>query len=154
MQPINWYMPQYGVRTKALIPNPDEVQEGRIYRIPYNFLGIVANATGQNYITPSVPFLIWGLTASITGGTGAGFQFAAYHRYGSYERRLEPTMDLSSNALGTAQRPMLLKSPYLIDTGEALGFQLRSLESANTVDIQIVVWGSNLVHVPAGVMPQ
>jgi len=151
---INWYLPQQGVRTQANLPNPAQVQDGRLYRIPFNFLQIPANGTGQNYIAPGIPFLIWAFTHSIIGGTGVGFQADAFHRHGSFQRDLDQTMALNVNAYGTAQHPAFLKSPYLIDTGEVLGFELRSMEQVNTVDIQIVVWGASLNHIPPGQVPQ
>ena len=154
MRPINWYLPQYGVLTQQNIPRPEEVQDGRLYRIPYDFLQVGPNATAQNYTAPGMPFLIWAFTYNITGGTGAGFQFASYHRHGSFQRNLEPTMVYATNALGTAKQPTFIRSPYLIDTGEVLGFELRSLEQSDTVDIQIVVWGANLNHIPAGQVPR
>ena len=154
MRAIDWYLPQYGVLTRHHLPPAEQVQDGRTYRIPYDFPGIAANATGQNFTAPGMPFLIWAMTFAISGGTGAGFQFSAFHRHGSFERDLEPTMILSGNALGTSKLPMFLRSPYLIDTGEVLGFELRSLEQVNTVDIEIVVWGSNLNHIPPGQVPK
>jgi len=154
MRPIDWYLPQYGAKTEAILPLQAHIQDGRIYRIPYNFLQVAANATGQNYTTPGAPYLIWAFTASITGGTGAGFQFQMFHRHGSFQRPLASTMVLNANSLGTARHPVFIKNPYLIDTGEALGIELRSMEQTNTVNIQIVMWGANLNHIPPGRMPQ
>lgn len=152
--PINWYLPQYGVETAVNLPNSAQVQDGRTYRIPYNFLQVPPNGTGQNYTAPGMPFLMWAMTFSITGGTGAGFQFDTFHRHGSFERDLDQTMVNSGNALGTPEHPVFFMSPYLIDTGEVLGFELRSMEPANTVDIQIVVWGANLAHITPGQVPR
>ena len=155
-----WYLPQYGVLTAQHIPDPDEVREGRPYALPFNFISIAPNATGQNFISPTIPLLIWGFTATAYNASGGApsvtpaFQFRIAHRHGSFQRIVSTSMLANTNALGTAQFPNLLRKPYLFDTGETIGIELRSLDPADTLTIQIVAIGAQLPPLPPGVMPR
>jgi len=136
-----WFLPNRGVLTNLHIPDPRLVEGGTIYTSVFDFDSVAAWDTARAANTFASPFLLWALVGY--DSNAVGHRFAFYHQMGSFQRELFMKLQVSANALGTAQRPAFLKEPYLIDGGESIAIELRNMADA-VVNIQVCLIGTYL----------
>ena len=141
-----WYLPQYGLKTSAMLPHLDELS-GELWAYSFDFGFVPGNpqvgALGTSELSYSLAeeVLLWGITGA--DSDNAGFRFMLYHQRQGQQRQLFDKHQLGVNAAGSAQLPTFLKSPYLLAPGDSILCEVKSL-SNNASNIQVVLFGGRI----------
>lgn len=143
----HWYLPQYGLRTSAVLPAEDELPPLELWAYCFDF-GFVpgspqVGALGTSELSYALAeeVLIWAITGA--DSDAAGFRYMLYHQRQGAQRQVFDKHQLGVNAAGSAQFPVFLKSPYLLMPGDSILCEVKSL-SNNPSNIQVVLYGGRI----------
>jgi hypothetical protein len=128
----------WGQRLPWFMPRPVQLPPCEPKLIVFDFPNLAALGVGKQAIGFSTDTLIWAVTAVATGAPAA-FCAQVYHDHKHGQRRWYNTHQLGSNVFGTAQQPTLMKSTQLVEAGDTLTMELKSLDAA-AQSFQVVLW--------------
>lgn len=134
---IAW-MPQWGQLTPLHMP-AEPLPEGDSEAIGFSF-ALTALQTGQLNHAFHAPFLLWGINAH--DDQAAGFDLQLWHQLAKGPRRLVNRHAPAANLAGSAASPLLLRRPYLFDTGDSLTVEVKNLDAGVAAsNIQLALFG-------------
>jgi hypothetical protein len=133
-----WFLPNRKDLTGLYLPRAIEVPRGEPKALVFLFDNVPAFATDERSLAVSRPVVLWGMTAN--DSQAAGFRVQIFHQYAGGKRQVYAKHQPQALALGTAQRPTVLKSGYLIDAQENLTVEVKNLANA-AARIEVVLFG-------------
>lgn len=143
------YLPNRKALTDLFLPRPGHVPDSAILRIlGFAFTGptvVGPLATAQQTIQMQPSFLLWALAG--VGDQNEGFSLDLVHSTPSGERHLVSKVLPQNIVVGTAQLPLMLTEPYLMQRGDSLRCLVKNGSAAANQNIWVALWGCD-VEVP------
>lgn len=138
-------IPTRGVKTPIYVPPAIELPDGNVFTLGFDFPGTAALANLEHAEAVREDFLVTHILG-VTDAPKGTFFLQIYHQHGQEQRQLFDTPRKLEIAAGSAQRPLLLPSPYLLAAGDTVTVAIantgQSLAGAYVAAyIQVALWG-------------
>lgn len=136
-------------------PNTELASQGVPRIRVFSFSPVNPLEVQQNTWSFEKPFLVHTLTgvifSTVDGTVNAnGFRVQLLHQSGEIQRQLFNKHQIGANVLGIGTSPFFLKVPYMIDRGDQMLVEVKSLVpgsgagSGVVTTIQVCLWGAEV----------
>lgn len=141
---LDW-IPTRGVKTPFYLPVAQEVPDGDIYTLGFDFPATAALANLEHAEAVRDAFLLTHILGFSDAPQGSFF-LQIYHQHGQEQRQLFTKPMKVENVAGSAQFPLILPSTYLIGAGDTITVAIantgQNVGGAYVVaNIQVALWG-------------
>lgn len=154
-QRIPWTPYLYGqrkLRNLLYLPVERDLPSGDLKLLSFQF-GIQPGSTtvevaGTAEVAQTLPrsFLVWAVTGVYINTTdpGSSFDYQIFHTHEGKQRQWFNKHQNQANAIGTAQRPFMLRSPYLFMAGDQVECEVKNRSIAGAARIEVVLIGAEV----------
>lgn len=137
------YLPNRKSLSDLFLPRPGHLPSDGVLRIlGFAFPSVAPLATQQQTVQIEPAFLMWAVLG--VGDQAPGFSIDLVHSTPNGERHLVSKVIPGRIAVGTAQLPLLLTEPYLMQRSDSLRCLVKNGSSTNNHNIWIALWGCDV----------
>jgi hypothetical protein len=156
---VELYLPNRKTLQDLFVPQETELAEGDPRMQVFNFAQVNPFETQEQVWVFDRPMLVWGMVGSMNAAAApgaavaSGFRFQILHVHDKTQRVWFNKHQLSQNVLGTAALPFLLRRTQLVDAGDAITVEVRSLVTpaiGTITRVQVCLLGVLLGAQPIG----
>ncbi|HEX3584403.1 MAG TPA: hypothetical protein VH024_00295 [Candidatus Angelobacter sp.] len=147
------FLPNRKDLTALFLPEEAQLPPGDLAMMVFVFDGLTARQTAEEARPIEKRSVLWGITGNDSDAAGFRVQITQEH-----QGRLIPLLQKPvehRNVIGTAQAPTILKETRLLEPGDSITVEAKSLSANGGVRIEVVLWLAVLHDDPApGGAPQ
>ncbi len=149
-QGVELYLPNRKTLQDLYVPRESELADGETRVQVFNFAPVNPLEVQEQAWIFDKPLLVWGLVGSMNNNAApgavvaAGFRFQIYQAHLGKRRNWFNKPQISQNVLGSAALPFLLRQTQLIEAGDEVTVEIRSLVTAaqaNITRVQVCLFG-------------
>jgi hypothetical protein len=141
------FLPSRKDLTSLFLPDENQLPPGDLAMMVFVFGSVNALQTVEEARSVERRSLLWAITGNDSDAAGFRVQITQEH-----QGRLIPFLQKPiehRNAIGTAQAPFILKEPRLLEPGDSISVEAKSLSAADGARIEVVLWLSEIHDEPA-----